>query len=153
MLPVNIDDEPIRIGQQECRVFHYIIYVQDDSGQIGFHRQPHALYLIFPHELPQQKDAKVVGIKYEKVDRGFTSAAKSIERKQPEPEKPEPKPAPVQHSYSAAVRRIIISEKQIHFKAHDKTEATRIAKDLASDESFSDQETITRVDVRDIKEE
>jgi len=39
-----------------------------DFGQIGFHQQPHAFYLIFPRPLTNEKDSRVIGINYALLD-------------------------------------------------------------------------------------
>ena len=35
-----------------------------EFGQIGFHQQPHAFYLVFPRPLPKKNDSRVIGINY-----------------------------------------------------------------------------------------
>jgi hypothetical protein len=41
---------------------------QKDYGIIGFHKDSHASYLMFPRILPEGGDLRVIGIKYELVD-------------------------------------------------------------------------------------
>lgn len=73
-----------------------------DYGIIGFHKDPHASYLLFPRSLPQDGDLRVVGIRYELVDErpvGQVVLPRPAKREKPKPlPGKEQKPSPAEKS-------------------------------------------------------
>ena len=41
---------------------------KSDYGRVGFHKDPHASYFVFPRQLAAAEDARVVGINYELLE-------------------------------------------------------------------------------------
>jgi hypothetical protein len=70
-----------------------------DFGEIGFHRDPRAAYLIFPKPLPELEAVRVVGIKYDLMGRPrvLLTAAKPALKEQSKPRQAKPNAEPVRN--------------------------------------------------------
>jgi hypothetical protein len=82
-----------------------------DFGQIGFHQEPSALYLVFAKPLPKATDARVIGIKYDLVEEPV--AKKAVSKKELKAPKILPKPKPVEKKFSVTVRRTATVETKL----------------------------------------
>src|SRR3954468_23036321 len=80
-----------------------------DFGQIGFHQQPYASYLVFPRPLPKDAELRVVGIKYDEIEQ--PRARGGVKVKAPKSARaPAPKPVPVEKRFEVIVRRVATLE-------------------------------------------
>ncbi len=106
-----------------------------DFGLLGFHREPHTTYLIFPRPLPKEPEARVIGINYQLIEEPETEHPVKLERiagshakkkrsdVSPEgvtrrAEAPLPKPPP-ERSFTVTVRRTATAETQVTVAATD----------------------------------
>lgn len=110
-----------------------------DYGTIGYHREKNVSYLVFPKPLPDPLNTRVVGIKYELLERPKITKPLAKE-KIPHSRKP----AKVKlKQFCATVRRTSVWETNMEVAARNKTEAkSQITKALA-EKKLSDQEAVT----------
>ncbi|HWD92525.1 MAG TPA: hypothetical protein VG938_09260 [Verrucomicrobiae bacterium] len=112
-----------------------------DFGEIGFHRQPHASYFIFPKPLPA-KQGKVIGIKYDLVEQPEPEDPVSTEDLKPASKSQRAKPVrvekkmPVEKTFEVRVRRVAIAETSISVKAQTASEARKKAIEMAKSQKF-----------------
>ncbi|HEX4264582.1 MAG TPA: hypothetical protein VH597_09610 [Verrucomicrobiae bacterium] len=113
-----------------------------DFGEIGFHRQPHSSYFIFPKPLPADK-GKVIGIKYDLVEPSEPEDAISSEDlksaskpKRTKTSKPEKK-IPADKTFEVRVRLVTVAETNISIKARTKGEAKEKALETAKSQEFA----------------
>jgi hypothetical protein len=129
-----------------------------DFGMIGFHPGANTLYLLFPKPLPEEPNAKIIGIKLDLVEQPkalgkvIPIEPKKAEAKKPEPKKAEPKvepapappPPPKLLTYEVRLVRHATWEKTMKVQAKNAAEAKRQAleqfKDMSLDISESDVE-------------
>src|ERR1051326_4794343 len=62
-----------------------------DFGRIGFHREPHASYLVFPRPLQSNPASRVIGIKYELLEQPEVTGALAKVTEKSEPARQRPK--------------------------------------------------------------
>jgi hypothetical protein len=129
---------------------------KSDHGTIGFKQLPGAVYLVFPKPLPNEPDARVIGLNYQLIEEPVVPAAqraKSTEPKppkpiklQPEPELPprQPRPAaplrlpppPSPRKFTVRIRRTATQETDFTVEALDQTSAERQALERARQKPF-----------------
>jgi len=122
-----------------------------DHGLVGFELLPGALYLEFPRTLPDEADAKVIGINYQliaeptvpekdRVKPGKPEKPPPIRKKTTElPPAPEPEPKvekPKAHQFLVRVRRSATLEEEIKVKALDRSAAQQRALERVKHRSF-----------------
>jgi hypothetical protein len=65
-----LDPKKDRSFSKAAKENRIVTVVQDptskrkDFGQIGFHKHPHAQYLVFPRPLPKDGNSRIIGINY-----------------------------------------------------------------------------------------
>jgi len=117
-----------------------------DFGRIGFHRKPHASYLVFPKPLPKETAPRVVGIKYDLVDQ--TSVSDPVKLSAGPPGNRPPKPQRTRKRFHVIVRRTAILESSVTIEsAATLNEAKRKALKSIADEPFDLTKAVTRHDV------
>ena len=76
---------------------HRILSVSEAQGKrpygaFGLHPGPHTLMLVFPRPLPQESDARVIGINYQLLEEPDLKASVSGSRLRPNAKRRSPKP-------------------------------------------------------------
>lgn len=124
-----------------------------DAGQIGFYETPHASYLIFPEPLPKNKEAKVIGVKYELIAAApVKDPVRPTETKKPLKPNKSVKPAkPAQQTFSVTIRRVATVEAQISIEAKTKAEAEKKALHHVEAEPFPLSEALYKTEIRSIE--
>lgn len=101
-----------------------------DHGEIGFHEQPLAMYLVFPKALPRAADAQVIGLKYELLEEPPVShPVRPVE-----PARPAPKP--VQKEFEVVVERAALLKTTVHVTAKNRSEASAQALQTVKEQNF-----------------
>ena len=119
-----------------------------DYGTVGFHRDKNVSYLVFPKPLPNLRNTRVVGIKYEMLERsendGTITPSKIIAS---------PKPAKIKSKeFRATVRRTAFWETNMEVVARNKTEAkAKITRALAA-QNFSDNDAVAHNEILVLEE-
>ncbi|MGH7941517.1 MAG: hypothetical protein ACREE6_00460 [Limisphaerales bacterium] len=89
-----------------------------DFGQVGFHQQPFASYFTFPKPLPADVADRVIGIRYELLERPVASATSAL--KPSFGRKPAP---PAKSSFTIVVQRAAAARLTLIVMAADKPSA------------------------------
>jgi len=97
-----------------------------DFGQIGFHPQPFATYLIFPKRLLAEPGARVIGLKYEMIEEPAVAPAQRAAIKAPETKLKQIKKAR-EKTFEVTVERTAIAEVTLTVSAQNKTSAEKQA--------------------------
>jgi hypothetical protein len=109
-------------------------------GQIGFHAQPHAFYLVFPRSLPRENGSRVIGINYELLEEPRVGSD-PVRNTKSEPKPPEIKIEPIQKKFKVRLRRTATVETNVDVTAKDRTEAEQLAIKRAQQQSFPLKQT------------
>ena len=108
-----------------------------DFGTVGYLREPHLSYLIFPKPLTQLKGKRVVGIKYDALREASLSTPKPsvvARGRSTKPAAPSKKPKPRPKRFAAIVRLTATNDVQITVEAMNEKEARAKAVNAARDE-------------------
>jgi hypothetical protein len=117
-----------------------------DFGQVGFHPQPFASYLVFPKRLRAEPDAHVIGLKYQLIEEPPVPAA---ERAKPRPSRP--RPATPEKHFDVAVERVARLKTHVDVDAHSKSEAQKQALAEVEQETFEPGEAKIKNIVKSVK--
>jgi hypothetical protein len=164
------EDRPFMKAVKEQRVLTVIqepASKRKDFGRTGFHRGPHASYLVFPKPLPP--DSRVIGIKYDLIQQPDVSDPVSAKDLKPAPRKAKPKPPahketeiagpppskakakPVAKMFNVLVRRTAMTESVITVTARNETDARRRAMETAKGERFDPARAIIKNEIRSVE--
>ena len=125
-----------------------------DFGEIGFHQQPHASYLVFPKPIPADTNSKVIGIKYDLVEEPTVQDpvfAKDLRpAKKSRPIARPPKRKPIQKTFDVLVRREAAIETSISVTARTETEAKKKAIEIARAQPFETSKAVMRTEIKDV---
>lgn len=125
-----------------------------DFGEIGFHRQPHATYFVFPKPLPGDRTAKVVGIQYDLVE--DAPVRDPIRSRSPKrrAEKPaaaaKSRPVVATKNFNLLVRRTAVIETVIPVAARNPAAARRKALQRMKREPFDLAKAVMRTGVETV---
>jgi hypothetical protein len=126
-----------------------------DIAQIGFKQQSNVSYLIFPKGLPDDHEAKVIGIKYDMIESPAVSDPVPPDRK---PSKPRRKPvemnpqkAQKEKRFCIVFKRTAVWESTIELTAKNKTEAGKLAGPLIAGHELPLTDAIQRNEVRSVE--
>jgi hypothetical protein len=125
-----------------------------DFGEVGFHEQPHATYLIFPKSLHANKGAKVVGIKYDLIEEPEPKDALPPESLKSSPKKKSRRVKPPKESlkeFKIRVRRVATLREQIVVAARTKKDALVRAAEQAAAAPFDASRAEIKTEVLDTK--
>jgi hypothetical protein len=123
-----------------------------DFGKIGFHRTPHASYLIFPRPLPKGATPRVIGIKYRlmqqpRVPDPIDVSDEKIQPTKRKPERRKPK-------FDVIVRRTATIETSVNVeKASNRNDAKRKALQSIKAEPFDLTKAVMRQEVLGAEEQ
>lgn len=144
-----------------------------EFGEIGFHEQRYATYLVFPKRLPAEADAKVIGIDYalighpevhDAIDSSKihpTKSAKAMTVKAAavaaarkpvleEPKAKAPKRKPLER-FEVLIRRTAILETTVVLEAKSKSQAKENAIASAKSERFDVSKAVVRTEAVTVK--
>ncbi len=118
-----------------------------DFGIVGYHKRPHASYLVFPKPLEFDRRSRVVGISYDLV------RAPKVSSNRPKAEsvagsKPSPPPAP--KSFHIVLRRVAVLETSMTVPARNKKEAGEKALQEVNAEHFDLSKAVVRNEIKSI---
>src|SRR6185369_8206161 len=119
-----------------------------DFGQVGFHPQPFASYLVFPKRLPTPPDSHVIGLKYHLIADPIPSPSEHA--------KPIPKPKPVRSQpatrhFDVTVESVATVKMHIEVGAPNKAEAGKHALEEVERESFEPADAEIRTVIKSVK--
>ena len=119
-----------------------------DYGTVGFHQEKNVSYLVFPKPLPNLRNTRVIGIKYEMLVRSENANALA-----PSKIITSPKPVKIKSKeFRATVRRTAFWETNMEVMARNKTEAkAKITRTLAT-QNFSDKEAVAHNEILVLEE-
>jgi hypothetical protein len=120
-----------------------------DSGEIGYHQQPHAAYLVFPKPLDESKGVKVVGIKYELIrEPDIQDVLSPADLKKPASKKRNvaEKTRETIPTFNIRIRRIATIETILPIEAKTKSEARRRAVQMAEGQPFDSSEAAIKTE-------
>lgn len=110
---------------------------QKDYGRLGFERQPHALYLVFPRPLPKLGEVRVIGINYQLLEQPLVSKSASTSApKQPSPRLPQAAAKPRTRTFTVTVRRVATLEERLRVEAESRQAAETQALKRSKAEPF-----------------
>jgi len=121
-----------------------------DFGQIGFHRQPHAAFLVFPKPLPEER-LKVIGIQYDLVDQprpSDTISPKELERERRSRSGRQKRSRPEAETFNVLVRQAAVIERTIEVKVRSKGEARSRALQDIKGQGFDLSKAVITTEVR-----
>jgi hypothetical protein len=130
-----------------------------DHGTIGFKLLPGALYLVFPKPLPQEPDARVIGLNYELIEEPVVPKAHRAKPAPPAkltepstaepgpPPKPPPPAEPVPRKFTVRVRRTAREETDFIIEALDQGSAEQQALERARHKTFKPSKDDVLVEV------
>jgi hypothetical protein len=163
-------DRPFMKAVKERRVLTLIqepASKRKDFGRTGFHRGPHAAYLIFPKALPP--DARVIGIKYDLIRQPEVSDPVTAKELQAAPRRAKTrrpvhatettrppavskaKARPVAKTFNVLVRRTATTEGVLTVTARNETEARRRAMETMKRERFDPARAILKNEIRSVE--
>ena len=122
---------------------------KSDVGQIGFHEGPHSSYLIFPEPLPENKEAQVIGVKYDLLEEAAVRDPIKSESRKKSPSKVISGLTHLQ-KFSVTIRRTATLEKQIHVAAKNKKTAEEEAFRQIEREPFELSEAVLKNEIRNV---
>ena len=109
--------------QRVLTVFQEPTSTKKPFGQIGYHQNESAIYLLFPRALTQDTESRVIGINFDLLDepvvKSSPSKRKELPTKAPAP-KPQPKP---QKQFTVTIRRQLTKELKLTVTALDRNTA------------------------------
>lgn len=121
-----------------------------DVGQVGFHPQPHASYLVFPKRLPVAPDTRVIGLKYDLIAEPILPVSEHA--------KPAAKPGPARRKpagsakqFDVAVERVAKLKIHIAIDARNKSDAGKQALTEAEHETFEPGQAEIRNVIKSVK--
>jgi hypothetical protein len=122
-----------------------------DFGQIGFHLQPSASYLVFPRPLHKDAQLRVVGIKYDELEQ--PRARVGVKGKAPKSARaPAPKRVPVEKEFQVMIRRVATLEVTETVTASDFQDAQSQALKAVTRRAFDVKNADIADEVKTIKE-
>ena len=118
-----------------------------DVAQIGFYKGPHSSYLIFPKPLPENKEARVVGLNYELISEPAVRDPLKVQSPSPR------KSAELSRvkKFSITIRRVATIEKQLLVVAKNKKDAEREALRQIDREPFEMSEAVSKTEIRGVE--
>jgi hypothetical protein len=125
-----------------------------DFGEVGFHQQPYASYLVFPKPIPADTNSKVVGIKYDLVEeppvKDPVSEKDLRAAKKSRPAASVRQRKPPQQTFNVLVRREAVIETTIPVTARTQAEAKKKAAEIARTQPFETSKAILRTEVKHV---
>jgi hypothetical protein len=118
-----------------------------DFGTIGFHEGKSLAYFIFPEPLPERKDARVIGIKYDLLSESTVVGEPQQRPKaelRPQKKKSEPK------KFSLTIRRVATIEAELTIEAMTQSEAERNALKEIQHQEFDPTEAVIQNQIRSV---
>ncbi|HZV33064.1 MAG TPA: hypothetical protein VFB72_00700 [Verrucomicrobiae bacterium] len=104
-----------------------------DFGEIGFHEQPLALYMIFPKPLPKKTDARVIGVKYDLIEEPeVKNPVRNVKPQSPKSAAPKQ----IENEYKVVIRRTATTTFTLDLTAKNEREAKKQALAAVKEQSF-----------------
>lgn len=101
-----------------------------DFGEVGFHEQPLALYLVFPKTLPAERGAHVIGLKYELIEEPVVShPARIVPSKRAVPK-------PAAKEFDVVIERAALLKTTVHVTAKNQAAAKSQALQMVKEQAF-----------------
>jgi hypothetical protein len=113
-----------------------------EFGQIGFHQEQGAMYLIFPRPLPEAPESRIVGINYQLTEERqakspLVSNTATTPRSKPKWQKSERPPKPELKKFDVLIRRRAVIEDTQIVKAQTEEEARQAATEAIKHKRFA----------------
>jgi hypothetical protein len=127
-----------------------------EFGQIGFHQEQGAIYLVFPRPLPSAPQSRIVGINYQLTEEPpvkgpLTRTARPAAPPKVTPtESPRP-PKPELRKFDVLIRRTAVSEETQPVRAATEEEARQAALKALKRKRFPLSRAIQREEVMDAR--
>jgi len=121
-----------------------------DFGQVGFHPQPYASYLVFPKRLAVKPDTHVVGLKYDLIVEPIPPPTERV-RPSPQQRPPRPKTAAREKQFDVDVERVATLKTHVAVDAKNKAEAGKHALEEVEQETFEPGQAKIRNVIKSVK--